>query len=103
MGWTEDLYRSGQITEDELEYLREKGYDAYHYGDVEAIQVLMEYAEEFGLDDLYDSLRQYWEEGIEFWESENDYRIYYDDEVKRWRDVESGRFVADPYRQIEEV
>jgi hypothetical protein len=103
MGWSEDLYRAGQITEDDLEYLREKGYAAYHYGDIEAIQALMEYAEEFGLDELYDSLREYWEEGIEFWESENDYEIYYDDSVKRWRDAETGRFVADPYKQLEEV
>jgi len=102
MGWSEDLLAAGLIDEDEYEELRELGYAVRHYGDVEALEDLMEFAYAYGLEELGDRLFEEYDRAIDFYESMYDYKIMYDPSVNRWRDVETGRFVKDPYEWIRE-
>mgnify|MGYP001626294731 CR=1 FL=1 len=100
MGWSEDLLAAGLITEEEYEELSELGWEARHYGNVEALEDLIEIAYEYGLDELGDRLLETYFEAIDYYESLYDYKIEYDARIDRWRDVETGRFVKDPYEWI---
>jgi hypothetical protein len=100
MGWSEDLLAAGLITEDEYEAMQELGSDIRHYGDVEALEDLFLLAYEYGLDELGDRLFDEYDRAIDFYESLYEYKIEYDPRIDRWRDVETGRFVKDPYEWI---
>jgi hypothetical protein len=100
MGWSEDLLLSGLITEDEYEDMKDIGYDIRHFGDVEALQDLLFIAYDKGLDELGDRLINEYDSAIGFYEEANDFKISYDAAIKRWRDVETGRFVKDPYEML---
>jgi hypothetical protein len=100
MGWSEDLLAAGLIDEEEYEYLKELGYDSRHYGNVEALEDLIELAYQYGLDELGDRLTQDYFNAIDYYEEKLDYTAYYDHSVDRWRDVETGRFVPDPYEWV---
>jgi hypothetical protein len=97
MGWSEDLLAAGLITEDEFEDMKDLGYDARHYGDVEALEDLFQIAYNYGLDELGDRLFDEYDKAIDYYESLYEYKIEYDPRIDRWRDVETGRFVPDPY------
>jgi hypothetical protein len=100
MGWSEDLLAAGLIDEEEYKHLKELGYDSRHYGDVEAFEDLIEFAYEYGLDELAERLTQDYFNAIDFYEERLDYMAYYDHSVNRWRDVETGRFIPDPYEWV---
>ena len=100
MGWSEDLLAAGLIDEEEYEHLKELGYNTRHYGDVEALEDLIKFAYQYGLDELGDRLTQDYFQAIEFYEEQLDYTAYYDHSVKRWRNIETGMFIPDPYRWI---
>jgi len=100
MGWSEDLLMAGLIDEEDYEHLRELGYNARHFGDVEAFEDLIEFAYRYGLEELGDRLTEDYFDAIDYYEERLGYTAYYDHTVKRWRDVETGRFVPDPYEWV---
>ena len=100
MGWSEDLLAAGLITEDEYEAMQELGSDIRHYGDVESLEDLFLMAYEYGLDELGDRLFDEYDRAISFYEDLYENKITYDPSCDRWRDVETGRFVKDPYEWI---
>ena len=100
MGWSEDLLAAGLITEDEYEMMSDIGYDIRHYGDVEDLEDLFLIAYQYDLDELGDRLFIEYDRAIDFYEALYEYTITYDPSVDRWRDVETGRFVKDPYEWI---
>lgn len=97
MGWSEDLLFAGLITTQEYEEMQDSGSNIFETGDTEALQDLFQIAYENGLDELGDRLIDDYNASINFYEEANEYRITYDDSISRWRDVETGRFVSDPY------
>jgi hypothetical protein len=102
MGWSEDLLEAGLITEDEYEFMQLMGYDARHFGDVEDLEDLYLLAYQYGLDELGNRLFSEYDRAIDFYEAKYEYSISYDPSCDRWRDVETGRFVKDPYEFIRE-
>lgn len=75
--------------------------EADHLPDPEALLKLAEFFEKWGLDDQVDEALYYAGELISLWEEITGYE--FDENVMRWRDPETGRFVRDPYRDPDVV
>lgn len=101
MGLLKDAQNLGYITQDQYDELAvswsELGYDAYHSSDVEALQKMMQDFLDMGFLDLASAVFTEYDSAISFYEDMYNSEIYYDIGVSRWRDVETGRFVGDPY------
>lgn len=102
MGWSEDLLAAGLITEEEYNEMSDIGSDIRNYGNVEDLEDLFLMAYTYGLNELGDRLFNEYNRAIDFYEMANEYTITYDPSIDRWRDVETGRFVKDPYEFIRE-
>jgi hypothetical protein len=104
MGLLKDALNLGYITLDQYEDMSDEwselGYDARHSGDVEAFQKMMEDFLDLGFLDLANAVFDEYNASIGFYEELYGYSISYDVGCSRWRDVETGRFVADPYEWI---
>lgn len=104
MGLLRDAVDLGYITLDEYEDLAQDwsdmGYDARHYGEVEQIQNMAMDFLDMGFEDLAESATQEMFEAIDHYEELYEYEIYYELDIKRWRDTATGRFVSDPYEWI---
>jgi len=104
MGLLRDAVNLGLITLDEYEDLAaewsEYGYDARHYGNVESLEKMMIDFLDLGFLDLADAVAEQYYSAIDFYEEAYDYTMYYDSGVARWRDVDTGRFVPDPYEWV---
>jgi hypothetical protein len=106
MGLLRDAVNLGYITLDQYDDMAEEwsdlGYDARHLGDVEALQSMMNDFLDLGFLDLAEAVFTQYDASISFYEELYGYSIYYDIGVSRWRDVSTGKFVADPYEYIRE-
>jgi hypothetical protein len=106
MGFLKDAMNLGYITLDEYNDMAEEwsdlGYNARHLGDVEALQKMMNDFLDLGFLDLADAVFTEYNAAISFYEELYDYSIVYDIGISRWRDVESGKFIIDPYQFIRE-
>ena len=104
MGLLKDAVNLGYITLDEYNDMADDwsdlGYEARHYGDTEALQSMVQDFLDLGFEDLATLAFEQFDSSISFYEAEYGYSIYYEINSKRWRDVESGRFVKDPYEWI---
>lgn len=104
MGLLKDALDLGYISLDQYEEMSEEwsdlGYDARHSGDVEAFQNMMSDFLDLGFEDLASAVFLEYDAAISFYEELYDYNIYYDIGCTRWRDVDTGRFVVDPYEWI---
>jgi hypothetical protein len=76
------------------------GYDARHSGDVESFQKMMEDFLDLGFLDLAEAVFNEYNAAISFYEELYGYSVYYDMGVSRWRDIDTGKFVKDPYEWI---
>jgi len=101
--WTiSDELREAFADEPELrELFSELGEEIARTYDVEAALELEEESEKRGMWLTAEQHRVWKEEMITFWketvESITGKKIDFDESAKRWRDVETGRFVKDPY------
>lgn len=104
MGVLKDAVNLGYITLDEYEDLADEwsgyGYDARHSGNVESLEKMMIDFLDLGFEDLASAVFTEFNSAISFYEELYGYSIYYDVGVTRWRDVDTGRFVVDPYEWI---
>jgi hypothetical protein len=104
MGLLKDAVNLGYITLDQYEEMSEEwsdlGYDARHSGNVEALEGMMSDFLDLGFIDLAEAVFTQYDAAISFYEELYGYTIYYDIGCTRWRDVESGKFVIDPYEWI---
>jgi hypothetical protein len=103
MGWSEDLLAEGLLTEGEYEYMEELGSRARMGGDPTAIRYLEDIAWRAGLDELATELDETYTEAVTYYLEKYDYRYWYDEEVRRWRDVETGRFVSSGFEAAKTV
>jgi len=104
MGLLKDALNLGLITLDQYEEMSDEwedlGYDARHYGDVEALEKMMGDFLDLGFEDLAGAVFDQYDAAIGYYEELYGYSIYYDIGCTRWRDVETGQFVKDPYDWI---
>jgi hypothetical protein len=104
MGLLKDAVNLGYITLDQYDDLSQEwsdlGYDTRHSGNVEAFQSMMNDFLDLGFLDLAEAVFTEYDSAISFYEEMYGYSIYYDIGVTRWRNVETGRFVIDPYQWI---
>ncbi|MCD6422077.1 hypothetical protein J7L13_01855 [bacterium] len=98
---------SGEIAEEEpevYEELQELGSNIYKYFDTESLHKLMEMLEERGYKEEAKNIEDWFYTSEEYWANrywlETGEVIMYDPDVKRWRSMETGRFVKDPYRYL---
>ncbi len=76
------------------------GDKAYHEGDCEAFQNMIQDFLDLGIEDLALEATEAYFEAIDFYEKLYDYTIYYETGSKHWRSNETGQYVADPYQTI---
>jgi hypothetical protein len=104
MGLLRDALDLGYITLDQYEEMSQDwsdlGYDARHSGDVESFQNMMTDFLDLGFEDLANAVFLEYDAAISFYEELYAYSIYYDIGCSRWRDVDTGKFVADPYEWV---
>ncbi len=98
---------SGEIAEEEPELykeLQEMGRSIYEYFDTESLHKLIEILDERGYKEAADNVEEWFYASEEYWAErywlETGEVIMYDPDVKRWRSMETGRFVKDPYRYL---
>lgn len=104
MSWLSDYYdeleRMGITPDYSYEELQTLGDAIYLDNDTEALQVLAELALDAGLGERAVSFYEYMDNSIYEYAALNEFKIDYDENVKRWRDVDTGRFVKDPYEYL---
>lgn len=104
MGESEDLFEdlvdAGVLDEDDydwwMEDMRSLGEEAYYEGRASSLLELSRWAEKGGWYEMASSFAEKWAESVDWWVSENEGLIWYDDRTNRWRSVETGKFVANP-------
>lgn len=104
MGLLKDALDLGYITLDEYEdmseYWSDLGYEARHYGDVEALQSMMMDFYNLGFDDLAGKVFTEYDAAISFYEAEYGGSIYYNPADSRWHDSDTHQYIKDPYEWI---
>ena len=104
MGVLREALDRGLISLEEYQSLDEDwkdwGYAAGVFGDVEAMQKMIGDLEEFGLTDLAEEAISLYEETVYYYEGKSGFTVWYDSNVERWREVDSGRFTDDPYERL---
>jgi hypothetical protein len=104
MGILRDALNNGLISLEEYEELEETwsdlGYKAGVFGDVEALQKMTEDLAEFELTDLANEAFELYEEALYYYEGKSGFSIWYDSNVQRWRETDTGRFTYDPYERL---
>jgi hypothetical protein len=93
---------------DEYEEMKEDwsnwGTEASVYGDTAAFQNMAQDLEQKGIFDLADEAWEQVAESAYYYAAENDFQIFYDGAVERWRweagTGKGGQYTYDPYEQI---
>jgi hypothetical protein len=101
---TEELMERLGISDEDKDwfanYLTELGYSARAEGNTEALLELRDLFAKAGFEKKALELTQDYMESVGFYSALLDYTGYWDESTKRWRDVETGRFVKDPYTYV---
>jgi hypothetical protein len=108
MGLLHDALSLGYITMDEYEEMREEwsvyGYQAGVMGNTDAFQLMAEDLEAKGITDLANEAWAQQAESAYFYAAENDFKIFYDPNMYRWRweagTPQAGQFTYDPYSEM---
>lgn len=104
MGLLKDALNLGYINLDDYNDLAQSwsdyGYDARHYGAVDAFQAMTEDLSAMGFSDLAETAFQEMQDSIEHYQTEYDYTIAYDSEIGAWYSLETNEYIPDPYEWI---
>ena len=98
---------SDEIYEEEPEFyeeLQELGTGIYQYFDTESLHKMLLELDRRGYKEVAENIEDWFYISEEYWAErywmETGEVIMYDPDVKRWRSMETGRFVKDPYRYL---
>jgi hypothetical protein len=104
MGLLRDALNLGYITLEQYEEMSDEwsdiGYEARHYGNVEALEDMISDFLDLGFLDLAEAAATDYFEAIDYYEEAYGYSIYYNTADNRWHDSETHRYVKDPYEWI---
>jgi hypothetical protein len=101
---TEELMERLGIADEDKDWfanrLTELGYKAYSQGDTKALLELRDLFAQAGFEEKALELTQDYMESEDFYSALLNYTGYWDESVKRWRDMQTGQFMKDPYTYV---
>lgn len=101
---SELLYEQCEVHPEICEMVSDLGEKFYKFFDPESLQKMMEIFEKLGLLESARTAEKLFYASEEYWADQLFKQTgkvgMYDPNVKRWRDMETGRFIPDPYKEL---